>query len=96
MAERPRYPAHMANTATTDKMATADEVRAHAVVLRQLAASSDLGAPQLREDGTLIVHSPEPGYRIVLEFAALAASQVGTYVHVITDDAPAARVAKPL
>jgi hypothetical protein len=38
-----------------------------------------------------VVHSAEPGYRAVLEFAARAAALVGTYVHVIADDAPAAR-----
>jgi hypothetical protein len=32
----------------------------------------------------------------VLEFVAQAAAQVGTYVHVITDDAPAARATTAL
>jgi len=81
----------MANIATTNRKATADEVRAHAAALRQLAEHSALGRPRVRDDGTLVVHSSEPGYRAVLEFAAQAAAQVGTYVHVITDDAAAAQ-----
>jgi hypothetical protein len=84
------------NVATTDRKATADEVRAHAAALRQLAEHSALGEPRLREDGTLVMHTTEPGYRAVPEFAAQAAAQVGTYVHVITDDAPAARTTTAL
>ena len=70
--------------------ATADEVRAHAQALRSLAARSGLEAPRLREDGTIVARDPEPGYRRVLEFPGLAATEVGAYVHVITDDAPTA------
>jgi hypothetical protein len=47
--------------------------------------------PGVRDDGALVVHTTEPGYRVVLELAAQAAAQVDTYVHVVTDDAPAAR-----
>lgn len=86
----------MMNIATTDRKATADEVRAHAAALRQLAERSSLGEPRVRDDGTLVVHTDEPGYRAVLEFAAQAAAEVGTYVHVITDDAPAARTTTAL
>lgn len=86
----------MTNIATTDRKATAQQVRAHAATLRQLAEQSGLGVPRLRDDGTLVVHSSEPGYRSVLAFAALAAAHVGTYVHVITDDAPAARATTAL
>jgi hypothetical protein len=50
----------------------------------------------VRDDGTLVVHTDEPGYRAVLEFAAQAAAEVGTYVHVITDDVPAARATTAL
>lgn len=84
------------NVATTDRKATADEVRAHAAALLQLATHSGLGEPRVRDDGTLVVHTSEPGYRAVLDFAAQAAAQVGTYVHVITDDAPAARTTTAL
>jgi hypothetical protein len=86
----------MVNTTTSDRKATAAEVRAHAQALRGLAAGSGLEAPRLRDDGTLVVRSSEPGYRLVLEFAGLAAAEVGAYVHVITDDAPAARATSPL
>lgn len=86
----------MANIATTDRKATAEEVRAHARALRGLAARSGLETPRLRDDGTVVVRSPEPGYRTVLEFAGLAASEVGAYVHVITDDVPAARATSAL
>lgn len=86
----------MANTATTDRKATADEVRAHAQTLRGLAARSGLEAPRLRDDGTIVVRNSEPGYRRVLEFAGQAATEVGAYVHVITDDAPAARATSNL
>lgn len=86
-----RYAPSKMNITTTDRKATAEEVRAHAPALRRLAADSGLGTPKLRDDGTLVVHCAEPGYREVLKFAARAAAQVGTYVHVIADDAPAAR-----
>jgi hypothetical protein len=86
----------MANTATTDRKATADEVRAHAQTLRDLAARSGLETPRLRDDGTIVVGSSEPGYRRVLEFAGQAATVVGAYVHVITDDAPAAQATSDL
>lgn len=81
----------MMNVATTDRKASTDEVCAHAAALRQLAELRGLGEPRVRDDGTLVVHTDEPGYRAVLEFAAQAAAEVGTYVHVITGDAPAAR-----
>ena len=86
----------MTELATTDRKAAADQLRPHAAALRRLAARHGLDEPRLRDDGTLVVHSSAPGYRAVLGFAADAASAVGTYVHVITDDAPAARTAKPL
>jgi hypothetical protein len=43
----------------------------------------------------VIVHAPEPGYRAVGRFAAEAAEVVGTYVHVLTDDVPAANTTAP-
>ena len=86
----------MGDTTTTDRKATATEVRAHAQTLRDLAAQAGLETPRLRDDGTIVVRSSEPGYRRVLEFAGHAAAVVGTYVHVITDDAPAARATSDL
>ena len=37
-------------------------------------------------DGTVVVHSDEPGYRSILRLSAAATEVVGTYVHVISDD----------
>lgn len=48
-----------------------------------------LTEPRLRNDGAVIVHAPDAGYRLVSRFAGFAASLVGTYVHVLTDDVPA-------
>ncbi|GAA4831396.1 hypothetical protein GCM10023354_08140 [Garicola koreensis] len=50
---------------------------------------------RLGDDGTVIVHAPNPGYGAVARFAAEAANIVGTYVHVITDDVPAAQSDAP-
>ena len=73
-----------------DRKATAAEVRVHAAAIRELAHRTGLGQPQLRDDGTLVVHSDEAGYRAVNRLSGEASRIVGTYVHVITDDAPAA------
>lgn len=51
---------------------------------------------RLRSDGTLVVHSSGPGYRSVTRLAAAASDIVGTHVHVITDDVPAAADAREL
>lgn len=78
-----------------DRRADFAEVEKHRHELRRAVDRSALSRPRLRSDGTIIVHSEEPGYREVLRFAAEAANLVGAYVHVITDDVPAAQVDAP-
>lgn len=51
--------------------------------------------PRLSAEGTIVVHAPDRGYRLVARFAAQAAGILGTYVHVITDDVPAADTDAP-
>lgn len=86
----------MESITRADRKATAEEVRANGNEIRHFAARIGLGDPRLRDDGTIVVHSDDPGYRVVLELSGFASSLVGTYVHVITDDAPAASGARPL
>jgi hypothetical protein len=77
----------MASTALADRQATAQEVREHARAIRKLVDKFSLSNARLRGDGTVVVHSDEPGYRSVLRLSAAATDVVGTYVHVISDDA---------
>jgi hypothetical protein len=80
----------MARRIATDRKATAREVRAHAATLRELGERLGVAPVRLRDDGTVVVHSEEPGYGQVLRVSADASALVGTYVHVITDDVPGA------
>lgn len=73
-----------------DRKAAFDEVTAHAATVRQLAADLGLSDLRLRRDGTVVVHSDEPGYRAVTRLSAAASDLIGAYVHVITDDVPGA------
>ena len=73
-----------------DRKANADEVRAHASAIQEAAGRLGLDQVRLRADGTVVVHSAEPGYRSVIRLSASASQAVGTYVHVITDDVPGA------
>ncbi|MHB8245942.1 MAG: hypothetical protein ACYDGN_11430 [Acidimicrobiales bacterium] len=73
-----------------DRKAAFDEVTAHAATVRHLAADLGLSDLRLRRDGTVVVHSDEPGYRAVTRLSAAASDLVGAYVHVITDDVPGA------
>lgn len=86
----------MTELSTGGRRATWAEIQQHAVELRRLAAEVGVGAPHVRSDGTLVVASDEPGYRLMLEFAAAASDAVGVYVHVITDDVPGAKGTQPL
>lgn len=87
----------MSELATGDRSATKAEVMAERQVLRRLASQHQLGQPRVDRRGTVIVHSDQSGYRSVRRFATAAAKQVGAWVNVITDDAPAAQVdAEPL
>lgn len=80
----------MSRVAVSDRKATVAEVRAHAAAIRRLTAEFRLRRPRLRGDGTVVVHSDEPGYRSVMRLSAAASDVVGAYVHVITDDVPGA------
>lgn len=86
----------MPRAATADRKASAEEVRQHVDALRALAAELGAGPVAVRDDGTVIVHSDEPGYRQALDMSARASALVGTYVHVITDDVPGAGSAREL
>ena len=85
----------MARVGVGDRRADADEVIAHRDELRQAAAAASLTGTRLRDDGTIIIHSDEPDYGQLVRFATSAARIVGTCVHVITDDVPAAEVDAP-
>jgi hypothetical protein len=58
--------------------------------------AADLGSsrPRLRRDGTVVVHSDEAGYQAATRLSATASELIGTYVHVITVDAPRATDAR--
>lgn len=87
----------MSEAMVSDRRASWSEVAARRAELRRRALACGLREPRLREDGSIIVHSPEPGYRATGRFAAEAAAVVGTYVHVVTDDvAAAAGASSPL
>lgn len=75
-----------------DRRATWQEVATRRAELRSRALACGLKKPRLRGDGAVIVHAPDPGYRSTGQFAAEAARLVGAYVHVLTDDVPAADV----
>jgi hypothetical protein len=86
----------MSHTSVADRKATKDEVRPHAAKIRDLTTSAGLSRPRLRSDGTVVVHSDEPGYRAVTHLSDAASDLVGHYVHVITDDVPGAVDAQEL
>lgn len=85
----------MSQTIVSDRRATWSEVAARRGELRKKAQGCGLTNPRLRDDGAVIVHAPDSGYRLTGRFAAEAAGVVGTYVHVLTDDAPAAETDAP-
>ncbi len=66
------------------------EVRAKAAEMRRLAADVGLPAPQVRDDGTVVIHPADRGYHSANRLSATASGVVGAYLHVITDDAPGA------
>lgn len=86
----------MARATTTDRKASVEEVRKHARELRELAAELGVGPVGVRDDGTVVVHADEPGYRQALDMSERASTLVGCYVHVITDDVPGAADAREL
>jgi hypothetical protein len=79
-----------------DRKATADEVSSHRVDVQRLADAMGPAVPRLRDDGTVVVHSDEPGYRAVARLSSALSELMGTYVHVITDDVPGAGNAREL
>jgi hypothetical protein len=79
-----------------DRKATRPEVVAHAESLRERAAQLGVPPLRIRDDGTLVVHSDQPGYKTANRLSAIASQVVGAYVHVITDDVPGAAAAQPL
>lgn len=85
----------MSQAIVSDRRATWSEVAARRAELRREAQVCGLTDPRLREDGAVIVHAPDPGSRMLGRFAAQAAGVVGTYVHVLTDDAPATKTDAP-
>lgn len=80
----------MSDIIVSDRRATWREVAARRHELRAAADACGLTEPRLRNDGAIIVQSSERGYRSVSQFASAAAGLVGSYVHVLTDDVPAA------
>lgn len=87
----------MSEAMVSDRRASWSEVDVRRAELRRRALACGLREPRLREDGSIVVHAPEPGYRATGRFAAEAAAVVGTYVHVLTDDVIAASgVSTPL
>jgi hypothetical protein len=86
----------MTRATTTDRKASADEVRKHAAALRAVAAELGIAPVAVRDDGTVVVHADDPGYRQALDMSARASELVGVYVHVITDDVPGAADAREL
>ncbi|MBW3576627.1 MAG: hypothetical protein KY462_02580 [Actinobacteria bacterium] len=86
----------MARATTTDRKASAEEVRKHADGLCSMAAELGVAPVGVRDDGTVVVHADEPGYRQALEMSERASALVGSYVHVITDDVPGAVDAQEL
>ncbi|MDQ3640201.1 MAG: hypothetical protein M3450_01715 [Actinomycetota bacterium] len=86
----------MREAVVADRKATGAEVRAHATAIRRLAHELGLAPPRMRDDGTVVIHSSEPGYQTANRISAAASSVVGAYVHVITDDVPGAVSARNL
>ena len=54
-----------------NRLATPSEVVDKRVELRSLAERQGFGAAALAEDGTLIVHNDEPGYRRIAKRPAI-------------------------
>jgi hypothetical protein len=82
----------MTRAMTSDRQASRSEVTAAAAALRKAAREVGVSNARIRDDGTIIVHSPDAGYRSIARFATTAPDIVGTYVHVISDDVLAAQI----
>ena len=86
----------MARAIVADRKATRSEVASHAREIRAVAEELGLERVRVRDDGTVVAHSEEAGYRAVMLLSGAATNLVGTYVHVITDDVPGAADATEL
>jgi hypothetical protein len=86
----------MSDALAADRKATLPEVEAHAKSLHDEAAQLGLSPLRVRDDGTLVIHSDDPGYKTANRLSAIATQMVGAYVHVITDDVPGAAAAQLL
>jgi hypothetical protein len=86
----------MSDALAADRKATRPEVVAHAKSLRDHAAQLGVSPLRVRDDGTLVIHSEDPGYKTANRLSATASQIVGAYVHVITDDVPGATTAQEL
>lgn len=87
---RGNYAEIMSELMTADRRATASEVAAKRAELRALASGHGFDAVRIATDGTIVVHSEDPGYRAIARFAGEASRLIGAYVQVITDDVTAA------
>lgn len=96
MALVARYHESMSRAIVSDRKATAVEVRTHTAAIRSIVDELGLVQPHLRDDGALVIHSSEPGYKTANRLSAALSEVVGAYVHVITDDVPGASPAKAL
>ena len=79
-----------------DRKATLVEVRDHAEAIREKALALGLDAPRVRDDGTVVVRSAEPGYGAANRLSMALSGIVGAYVHVITDEVPGVASASAL
>jgi hypothetical protein len=86
----------MSDALAADRKATREEIVAHADAVRQSATQLGVGRLGLRDDGTLVIHSDDPGYGSANRLSIAASQVVGAYVHVITDDVPGAAAAREL
>lgn len=86
----------MAEAVVADRKASLVEVRSHAEAVRRQAVALGLGPPRIRDDGTVVVRSTDPGYRTANQLSLALSGLVGAYVHVITDDVPGAASAVTL
>ncbi|MCA1693960.1 MAG: hypothetical protein LC749_04070 [Actinobacteria bacterium] len=86
----------MSDALAADRKATREEVHAQADVIRRMAHDLGIPAVRLRDDGTIVIHSDQPGYHVANRLSAEASRVVGAYVHVITDDVPGAASAREL
>jgi len=62
----------MSDALAADRKATRREVVAHAGSLRDHAGQLGVSPLRIRDDGTLVIHSDEPGYKTANPVSAIA------------------------